>query len=332
MEKNRDKDSDYESFFVWEMSTSMFVSTDREEDLLPTFFVVGAQKAGTSTLDRWLRDYPEIGLPKGKETHFFSNIDRFERGLDWYMKQFPKYQAGQIRGEVAPQYMYSKDAANRIQQLIPSPRLIFLLRHPIDRAYSNYLMSVRQGVEALSFSEALAKEDVRLAKCSEFERNYYGYMARGQYARQIHRYLEQFPASPIHFALFEDLMDTEEGLGDKVYAEIISFIGLTYVLPPDRSVKVNRASEPRLKSLRNFLYSSSSLKRWLGSLLPSRDIREQIAHFLDRLNQKSIQNDRCEVSEQVIEACIAETTEMERITGLNFDKWHALTEKYKSIG
>lgn len=302
----------------------------QENSLLPVFMVVGAQKAGTTTLDRWLRDYPEISLPKGKETHFFSDPDKFSRGREWYLKQFPDYRPGQIRGEVAPQYMYSMEAPIRIGQSISSPRFVFLLRHPIDRAYSHYLMSVRQGVENLSFTEALTKEGERLAGGGEFERNHFGYMARSRYSEQIGRYMEQFPDSPMHFALFEDLMDAGE-LGDKTYADIVTFIGLDYFLPPNRAIKENEASQPRLRVLRDLLYGSSGLKRWLRLLIPSRDLREQLAYRVDKLNQKPLRVEKPGVSANTIEACVAETLGTAKITGLNMDKWHGLTAKYKLL-
>jgi len=298
----------------------------QENHLLPAFMVVGAQKAGTTTLDRWLRDYPEISLPRGKETHFFSDPDKFDRGVEWYLRQFPEYRPGQIRGEVAPQYMYSLEAPARIGQLISSPRFVFLLRHPIDRAYSNYLMSVRQGVEDMDFADALLKEGERLAGGDEFARNHFGYMARSRYAGQIRRYKERFSNSPMHFALYEDLMDAGE-LGDRTYADIVSFIGLDHFLPPNRAIRENAASQPRLRVLRDLLYGSSGLKRLLRLLIPSRDLREQIAHRVDRLNQKPLQVAKPRVSATTIETCNAETMETERITGLNLDKWHVLTAK-----
>lgn len=305
--------------------------SDTEPYLLPRFFVVGAQKAGTSTLDRWLRDYPEIALPQGKETHFFSDQQKFSRGLEWYLKQYPEYREGQVRGEVAPQYMYSSDAAERIAQMSRTPKLVFLLRHPIDRAYSNYLMSVRQGVETLDFRVALERESQRLAEGDEYERNHFGYMARSGYSDQIMHFRQCFPDSPMYFGLFEELMDGD-GAGDRVYAEIVSFIGLEYFLPPDRKIRENVASEPRLSMLRNFLYGSSRIKSWIGKLMPSRDVREQFAHFLDKLNQKPVATRRPEVPRWVLEACVAETAEIKRITGLNVEKWEQITEEYKTVG
>ena len=304
--------------------------TESGQHLLPVFLVVGAQKAGTSTLDRWLRDYPEVALPRGKETHFFSDQEKFSRGMTWYLKQFPQCRKGQLRGEVAPQYMYSNAAAERIAHLLPDSKFIFLLRHPIDRAYSNYLMSVRQGAESLKFDDALRQEHQRLAQGDEYERNHFGYMARSGYAEQIKCYQQYFPTSPMYFALFEDLMDSS-GTGDKVYAEVVSFIGLDYFLPPDRMIRENVASEQRFSGLRNFLYGSSRIKHWMGKLMPSRDTREQIAHFLDKLNQRPVVSLRPEVPQSILEACIAETDEIKRMTGLNIEKWEQITTKYKTI-
>ena len=298
--------------------------------LLPVFMVVGTQKAGTTTLDRWLRAYPEIALPKGKETHFFSDADKFSRGLEWYLKQFPDWRSGQIRGEVMPQCMYSREAPRRINEVRCAPRFIFLLRHPIDRAYSNYLMSVRQGVEMSGFAEALTTEGERLEDGNEFNRNNFGYMARSKYSSQIKLFREHFPSSPMHFALFENLMGAEE-LSNKTYADIVSFIGLNYFLPPNRTIRENTASRPRFRMLRDFLYGGSRLKRCMRLMVPSRDLREQLAHQMDKLNQNPIQIERPKVPRTTIDACIAETVETAKITGLNLDKWQHLTAKYKTL-
>lgn len=299
-----------------------------DQHLLPSFIVVGAQKAGTSTLDRWLRAYPQIALPRGKETHFFSDDEKYERGVSWYLRQFADYFPGQIRGEVAPQYLYSEKAAQRMRELLNSPKLIFLLRHPIDRAYSNYLMSVRQGVESLTFVDAIKSEKERLGSGDDFARNHFGYMSRGKYTEQISHYLKVFPDSQMHFALFEDLMEADGG-GDRVLEEIVRFIGVQDFVRPDRQIKENAASKPRIRFLRDFLYGHSSIKRYLGKLMPSRDLKEQLAHILDMLNQRPIRSNRPEVPTGVVHACVEESKRLQELTRLDLTKWDAITEIYQ---
>jgi hypothetical protein len=152
---------------------------------LPSFFVVGAQKAGTTSLQDWLSQHPDICLPDIKETGFFNRDDVYIRGISWYVKQFPKCRSADVMGEINPEYMFCKKAAFRIREWIKSPKIIFLLRNPVDRAYSHYRMTVRRGYEELSFSNALLSEKVRLLADTDFNQVHFSYMARSYYSDQI---------------------------------------------------------------------------------------------------------------------------------------------------
>lgn len=297
------------------------------DKLLPSFFVVGAQKAGTTTLHHRLLAYPEISLPITKETHFFSSDEKFERGYDWYLEQFRKLVPNGIRGEVAPDYMFSEVAAYRISQSVKAPKLIFMLRHPIDRAYSNYLMTRRQGKEGKSFLEALLQEKERLKLGDPVARNYFSYLARSEYSRQIRTYRKYFPDSPMHFVLFEDFID-EGAVGVQVYQNIISFLGLKKFLSPDFSQKENVASEPRFVWLRNFLYGSTKFKRLIGKAIPNPNLRERIAYRLDMLNQKPTISSPPAVPEFVIQWCENETAELSKLIEMDLSKWNLITKNY----
>jgi len=85
---------------------------------LPSFFVVGAQKAGTTTLHNWLNQQPGFCLPKTKETHFFSDPSRYARGLQWYINQYHECEQTDIYGEIYPDYGFYPDAAGRIKNVI----------------------------------------------------------------------------------------------------------------------------------------------------------------------------------------------------------------------
>jgi len=172
---------------------------------LPDMLIIGAQKAGTSSLHAWLSEHPQILPPFEKEVHFFDNGNQpaqnnFEKGLPWYKAHFPLAVAGQkITFETSPLYLFHPLAAQRIKAALPKARLIIVLRNPADRAISHYFHSVGNAVEALPIEEALEKEDSRLLQESQSS-DYPGlsfvrhsYKARGRYAEQIKRYLDHFP-------------------------------------------------------------------------------------------------------------------------------------------
>ena len=295
-----------------------------EKVLTPSFFCVGAQKAGTTALYDWLVQQPDVCLPVIKETHFFSHDDRYKLGLDWYFKQFPKMNGDAVIGEIDPEYMFFEDVPQRIRELMKAPRIVFVLRNPLDRAYSHYLMSVRRGYEDLPYADALLAEQERLAQNeNEFSLNHQSYIARGRYCTQIRRFRDVFPDSEFLFVKFEDLIGRDSGL--LTYEKICHFIGVrSSPLLADRSKKSNQASVPRYAFLRDFLYkrSSSSI---LGKLIPSKDLKLRIAMFLDSLNQKPISGNVSSIVNQVPSEIIKmfdeEIADLGDLTGLDLSDW-----------
>lgn len=120
------------------------------------FIVIGAQKAGTTSLFHYLRAHPRIHIPLVKEIGFFSSERKFRKGVAWYLKQFADVHPQQIVGDVSPQYMAHPAAPARIHGLFPDTRLIAILRNPVDRAHSGYRMAVRRGGEKRTVEQALS--------------------------------------------------------------------------------------------------------------------------------------------------------------------------------
>lgn len=132
----------------------------------PTFLIVGAQKAGTTSLYSAIRQHPHIGRARKKELHFF---DRFyHRGMKWYQKQFHvEAQHAQV-GESTPVYMYDGVVRSRIASDLPHIKILVILRDPVARAYSHFWHSRRFDQEsAATFEEALAAEPLRLQEIRE---------------------------------------------------------------------------------------------------------------------------------------------------------------------
>jgi len=131
-----------------------------------------------------------------KEVHFFCWDFIFNKGRIWYEKHFDSCRNYKVVGEATPYYMYVPEVPERIYNMIPEAKLIFLLRDPVERAYSHYWHEVKTGWETLSFEEAIDIEDIRISK-SELFKNHYSYLDRGKYAVQIERFLKFFPKSQI---------------------------------------------------------------------------------------------------------------------------------------
>jgi hypothetical protein len=294
---------------------------------LPSFFVVGAQKAGTTTLHDWLALQPGVSLPTIKETHFFSEEEKFVKGLPWYSQWYRPIPMDSIVGEIDPEYMFFPEALNRIRRTIKgSVRFLFLLRNPLDRAHSQYQMSKRRGYEDLTFPEALAREKERLmAPENRFALDHHSYLARGRYCEQIRRFKEIFPDSPLLFIKFDDLFLSDEKL--KIYQEICEFIGVpaSAVVLSEPDKKSNTSSTPRSRFIRDLVYRKYPIKSMIGKLIPSEKVKLYLAQKLDSLNQKPAQRTRTEWKKKVQaifkEECNREVRELESLTGLNLGDW-----------
>src|SRR3989304_1704965 len=293
---------------------------------LPSFFVIGAQKTGTTTLHDWLSAEAGISPPGCKETHFFSLDEIYGRGLEWYYSQFDQSKQGRdnLIGEVDPDYIFYKDTPERIRTMIGKPRFVLLLRNPIDRAYSHYLMSLRRCIETLPFAEALKAEQER---CGRQDREYlahFSYMARGRYCSQIERYMMAFPGSEFLFVKYDELFSADAG--QEAYDRICRHIGLSSTAKAfDAGRKSNAASRPRNRFFSDFLHGRSPLKRAVGRLIPSREMKLRIAVFLDSMNRATIKDRkddwRSSVPLEFFDVANNELLGLEKLTGFKLQDW-----------
>lgn len=301
---------------------------------LPWFFVVGAQKAGTTTLHNWLCKGGAVALPWSKETHFFRDAELFSKGAWWYLGQFRTRGQAQAIGEIDPEYMYFPECAERMKSFADAPKLIFVLRDPLSRAYSNYQMSRRRGYETLSFSDALCAEDWRIRSGGRFSQIHHGYMARGLYANQIERMLKVFPESKTMILLFEELFSSQESATRSLW-QLCDFIGVSHeTCSVEVSVRENQASEPRFASIRDFIYGKGKTKKLLGKFIPSREMKVRMVRLVDRVNVKPASNtdqqerqEKNQVPAFVYEAFITDLLALQRLGRVDVSGWIAEYER-----
>jgi Sulfotransferase domain len=249
----------------------------RRARILPGFIIIGAQRAGTTSLFYYLRRHPDVRRPSSgdgsvfwpKELHFFD--ERYDRGLDWYRTFFPlaiDRRVARMRGrdlvagEATPYYLFHPLVPERVAASLPDVRLIALLRDPIERAYSHYQLMVRTGREKLSFEDAVGAEEERLARedviGGEGVRTKYGalshqqhrhraYITRGMYADQLERWYAHFPREQLMVIRAEDFLSRPR----EIFADVLRFVGLRDWQPTD-FVARNRGSyapiEPEVRA------------------------------------------------------------------------------------
>lgn len=195
---------------------------------LPDFLVCGAMKAGSTSLFHYLNKHPQISMYKKKEVHFFDDDKNFGKGIEWYKKHFKSFGSDIINGEITPGYMLLEKVPPRIKKIIPNVKLIFIVRNPIERAWSHYQHMVRRGLEDKDFLNALISEKKRIVK-NERELRKFSYVERGMYAKQISRYLEIFNEDQIKILLLEDL----RGNILKAMNEIFVFLNVKEIFSED---------------------------------------------------------------------------------------------------
>lgn len=205
--------------------------------LLPSFIIIGAQKAGTTSLFHYLQSHPQILAPSRKEIFFFDGGRRLghdtyhERGLEWYRSYFPISRRSSnhyLTYEATTSYLYSPVAASRIAETLPESRLIAILRDPVKRAISHYQHNLRKGRERFSFAEAIRREGERTAHTPMHPEmlspgnRLFSYKARGRYHEQLIRYQPFLDSKRLLVISSERLFIDPQGVANQIFR----FLGL----------------------------------------------------------------------------------------------------------
>ena len=215
-------------------------------------FIIGAQKAGTTSLWQCLRGHPQIFLPRAKEAPYFiyPAADR-PAEIEAYMRRaFAEAPAGALLGKATPDYMLGRGAvpveavAERIAAAFPEVKLIALLRDPIERAVSNHTMEIRRGQESRPLDAALAAQlgPQALADARSGPTFSNAYVAQGEYGRILDAYRSRFPAERMLIEQSDDLARDPGAVIDRV----LSFLGLpTGFRPPELGARHFRGGTRR---------------------------------------------------------------------------------------
>ncbi len=254
--------------------------------MLPTFVIIGAAKAGTTALYWYLREHPAVFMSPVKETNYFAyGLDGQGRLLygDPEANKFPirtpaEYEelfdeAGNAAavGEASPIYLECPQAAARIHGAIPSARIIGTLRHPVDRAYSDYLMHLRRRGRRFDAGTGLSSR-------ADWAQPGSHWMQIGRYHGQLARYFELFPREQIHVFLFDDLMKSPAAVMQDVYR----FVGVNPAFVPDFETPHAIGGMPANRLLEGFLTSHvirTAVKPW---------VPRAAAHWVRRLRGRNM--------------------------------------------
>lgn len=189
------------------------------------FLVIGAQKAGTTSVHKYLCEHPDLYLPPEKEAPFFSNDLEYSRGYtNYFDNYFRTSKLGDLVGTVTPSYMMNPSVPERIKSTCPRVKIIAILRDPIERAYSHYLMGIRGNNLSRTFEDTIIEQlnDTKLVT----ERNSTNYwnkqIVSGEYGRILKEYYKLFPKEQILILYMNDLISVPTAFVE----EIFNFLGV----------------------------------------------------------------------------------------------------------
>lgn len=257
----------------------------------PNFFILGAAKAGTTSLFDALNQHPQVYFPLVKEPAFFCDDSYYARGLDWYAQTYYQASGGQpARGEATSRYLFwGEKVAARIHLMSPSnpPRFIIIFREPASLVHSFYWNSVREGQEDLELSQALEKEAERLAQrgaqLKAEGQILFAYSRIGLYAQQVKYYLDLFPRRQFLFLLTDDLKDFSA-----LTKKMQNFLELDDYSADIKPVTSNSAALPHSASLHQWLRNRSRIKDVLKSFIPL-NVRHRLKMSALEMNLKAFQ-------------------------------------------
>ncbi|MCM1984905.1 sulfotransferase family protein [Lyngbya confervoides] len=272
------------------------IAHDTQQKILPNFLIIGAAKAGTTSLYYYLKQHPDVYMSSLKEPHFFSfegETLRFVRAgncsdpinqtaitrFEDYCQLFQGVSSEKAIGEASPSYLHTPEAAQRIKSRLPDVKLIAILRHPVERAYSaftgQYLNGIQQGIPHLTnFAEAIYSEEKFMR---ENWTPIFFYKKLGFYYEQLTHYYSLFSPKQIHVCLNEDLQRDATG----TLQDIFRYLEIDDTFAPDTSVRAGVSGIPK----NQFIYrmvKQKPLQSVLKPLLP-RGIGQKLEkHMLNK--------------------------------------------------
>jgi hypothetical protein len=244
----------------------------------PNFLIIGAAKSGTSALWHYLMQHSEIYMVPRKHTRFFA-YDAEDPGfhgppprdpgtpysvvkVEDYHALFAGVADEKAIGEISWTYLYRPEAPGRIKEYAPNMKLLAILRHPTDRAYSHYRQNIRAGREQITdFIQALEEEEVRVRNgwWPEFH-----YVQVGLYSAQLKRYLELFDRDQIRIYLHDDFEANPSGF----LRNVLQFLDVDDSFTPEAFTQYNSAATPKSKALHTFLQSMKAGRPAVERFIP----------------------------------------------------------------
>jgi hypothetical protein len=269
--------------------------------ILPNVIIIGAMKAGTTSLYEYMAGHPEIGVSSEKETDFFIAEKNWGRGLDWYHGLFrPGFR---VYAEASPNYTKRSAFAGvpeRIRDTIPDCKFIFISRDPVARAESQYRHAVLSGGDVPAAAD--------LAGSHELDHM----IDTSRYHAQLAPYLDNFPQENFLFLRFEDLVNDPVA----VLSQIAGFLAVADTWPAADSIETNSAASLARLPKWVFKLRETRIASKLKSVLPRAAIT-RAKSLLSRGPARTADKLPEEIRQQIARATVADSQNYERLARLS---------------
>ena len=273
--------------------------------MLPNLVVIGARKAGTTSLYHYLSQHPDVWMAREKELDYFVAERNWRRGHRWYERFFPIDTA--VRGEASPAYASLprfRGVPERMAALVPGARIVYLVRDPIERLLSHYAMDVAIGRERRALREVVRDED------REF-------VAEGRYCMQLEPYLKRFPPERIMVLDFADLRDRR----GETMRRLFGFLGVDEDFTSPRFAEVHM-ERPQRRRRRPAAFAVRTLSRRLGKARAYRLQQRTPAAVRKALSRRLDPPELALADRGRLEALYAEeVARLRQLTGLALASW-----------
>lgn len=298
---------------------------------MPNFMILGAAKAGTTSLYAYLYHHPEIYLSRPKEPNFFAYGDAPPPALQGpgadvirrnsvlsraaYEQLYQGVTTQRAIGEASISNMWPRACA-RIKAYAPQAKLIAILRQPAERAYSHFLYNCALGFEPLpDFAAALADEPRRIAQQWS---PMFCYRAMSHYADDLEHYFAHFPQAQIRVYLYDDLVAQPRQL----VQDIFRFLDVDAQFAPDTTVRYNVTQLPRNQWLANFLRRPHPLKTWSKALIPPL-LRERLTRWTQQRNRQKPPPLPPSLRHRLTQSLQPDLVRLQRLLGRDLSHWLA---------
>ena len=247
----------------------------------PTFILCGVMRSGTTSFFNYLSQHPQIIPPIYKEIFFFDKF--FQKSMRWYKAHFPlKWRAENrdfISGEATPYYIFHPLAMKRIQSIYPDIKLFILLRDPVDRAFSHYNLSIKNGHENREFIESIENEIQVIERENQkiletpgyysYVHQRHSYLSRGLYYDQLVNVYDLFDKNQVKVLIAEEMYEDPES----VFFDALNFLELPLIELEEyqvynKTTYTGRDIEIENKLIDFYSESNTKLEKLLGMTLP----------------------------------------------------------------